>query len=53
MYLDTGTLVATMIALTTSLTLMITTVLQNARLTKDKEYWYYQYMELKHYVEHE
>jgi hypothetical protein len=53
MYLDTGTLIAIMIALTTSTTLMITTVLQNARLTKDKEYWYYQYTELKHYVEYE
>jgi hypothetical protein len=51
--IDTSTLVATVIALTTSLTLMITTVVQNVKLTKDREYWYYQYMELKHYIEHE
>lgn len=34
MYLDTGTLLAIMIALTTSTTLMITAVVQNARLSR-------------------
>jgi hypothetical protein len=34
MYLDTGTLIATMIALTVSTTLFITTAVQNARLTR-------------------
>ena len=34
MYLDTGTLIATMIALTVSTTLFITTAVHNARLTR-------------------
>jgi hypothetical protein len=34
MYLDTGTLIATMIALTVSTSLFITTAVQNARLTR-------------------
>ena len=34
MYLDAGTLLAIMIALTTSTSLMITAVVQNARLTR-------------------
>ena len=46
--LDTGTLVAVVIALTTSLTLMITSVLQNVRLERQRDYWYEEYMALKH-----
>jgi hypothetical protein len=34
MYLDAGTLLAIMIALTTSTTLMITAAVQNARLSR-------------------
>ncbi len=46
--LDTGTIIAVIIALTTSLTLMITSVLQNVRLERQRDYWYEEYMALKH-----
>jgi len=36
MYLDTGTMIAIMIALTVSTSLFITTAVQNARLTQSR-----------------
>lgn len=38
MYLDTGTLIATMIALTVSTTLLITTAVANARLARQNQW---------------
>ena len=38
MYLDTGTIMATMIALTVSTTLFITTAVANARLTRQNQW---------------
>lgn len=38
MYLDTGTIIATMIALTVSTTLFITTAVANARLTRHNQW---------------
>jgi hypothetical protein len=38
MYLDTGTLIATMIALTVSTTLFITTAVANARLARQNQW---------------
>jgi len=53
MYLDAGTLIAIIIAITTSTSLMITAVVQNARLARQSNEWRYQYAELKHYIEQE
>lgn len=38
MYLDTGTIIATMIALTVSTTLFITTAVANARLARQNQW---------------
>lgn len=44
---------AVIIALTSALTLIITTAIANAKLTESRDYWRYQYHELKHYYENE
>ena len=44
-------LVAVTIALTSSLIVVITTAVANHRLTESRDYWRYQYQELKHYVD--
>jgi hypothetical protein len=44
-------LVALTIALTSSLIVIITTAVANHRLTESRDYWRFQYQELKHYVE--
>jgi hypothetical protein len=46
-------LVALTIALTSSLIVIITTAVANHRLTESRDYWRYQYQELKHFVENE
>jgi hypothetical protein len=46
-------LVAVTIALTSSLIVVITTAVANHRLTESRDYWRYQYQELKHYIEQE
>ncbi len=51
--LSAGDLVALTIALTASLIVIITTAVANHRLTESRDYWRYQYDELKHYIEHE
>lgn len=43
--------VALTIALTSSLIVIITTAVANHRLTESRDYWRFQYQELKHYVE--
>jgi hypothetical protein len=45
--------VAVTIALTSSLIVIITTAVANHRLTESRDYWRYQYQELKHYIEQE
>ena len=42
---------AVIIALTSAL--IITTAIANAKLTESRDYWRYQYHELKHYYENE
>lgn len=44
-------LVAVTIALTSSLIVIITTAVANHRLTESRDYWRYQYQELKHYLD--
>jgi hypothetical protein len=44
---------AVIIALTATLTLVVTTAIANARLTESRDYWRYQYHELKHFYENE
>lgn len=44
-------LVALTIALTSSLIVVITTAVANHRLTESRDYWRYQYQELKHYID--
>lgn len=44
---------AVIIALTASITLVVTTAIANAKLTESRDYWRYQYHELKHYYENE
>lgn len=44
-------LVALTIALTSSLIVIITTAVANHRLTESRDYWRYQYQELKHYLD--
>jgi hypothetical protein len=51
--LQTGDLIALTIALTASLTLVITSAIANHRITESRNYWRYQYQELKHFVESE
>jgi hypothetical protein len=51
--LSAGDLVALTIALTSSLIVMVTTAVANHRLTESRNYWRYQYEELKHYYENE
>lgn len=46
-------IVALTIALTSSLIVVITTAVANHRLTESRDYWRYQYQELKHYIEQE
>jgi hypothetical protein len=46
-------LVAVTIALTSSLIVIVTTAVANHRLTESRDYWRFQYQELKHYVENE
>jgi hypothetical protein len=46
-------LVALTIALTSSLIVIITTAVANHRLTESRDYWRYQYQELKHFMEQE
>ena len=53
MYLTTLDLIAVMIALLVSVILVITTAIANYRLTESRDYWRYQYHELKHYVDSE
>lgn len=49
--LSSWDLVALTIALTSSFIVIITTAVANHRLTESRDYWRYQYQELKHYVE--
>lgn len=51
--LSSWDLVALTIALTSSLIVVITTAVANHRLTESRDYWRYQYQELKHFVENE
>lgn len=44
---------AVIIALTASITLVVTTAIANAKLTESRDYWRYQYHELKHFYENE
>jgi hypothetical protein len=44
-------LVALTIALTSSLIVMVTTAVANHRLTESRNYYRYEYQELKHYME--
>ena len=53
MYLESSDLIAVTIALTASLILVVSAVLRNVQLTTQRDYWKYQYDELKHYVEYE
>jgi hypothetical protein len=53
MYLSALDLVAVMIALGVSVTLVITTALHNRQLDESRRYWRYQYQELKHFVDSE
>lgn len=39
MYLESGDLIAVVIALGTSIALMITSAVANARLTRQRDYW--------------
>ena len=43
MYLTTLDLVALVIALGTAITLIATTAIANAKLTKNRDYWFYKY----------
>lgn len=52
-YLEATDIIAVTIALTVSLVLVISAVLRNVQLTTQRDYWKYQYDELKHYVEYE
>jgi len=47
MYLTTGDMLAVMIALVVSVTLVITTVLANAKLTISRDEWRKAYYDLK------
>jgi hypothetical protein len=53
MYLTALDLLAVMIALVVSVTLVITTALSNRQLDESRRYWRYQYQELKHFVDSE
>jgi hypothetical protein len=53
MYLTTLDLLAVMIALVVSVTLVITTALRNRQLDESRKYWRYQYQELKHFIDSE
>ena len=53
MYLEVTDLIAVMIALVVSATLVITTALHNRQLDESRRYWRYQYQELKHFIESE
>lgn len=44
---------AVIIALTATITLVVTTAIANAKLTESRDYWRYQYHELKHFYENE
>lgn len=51
--LEAWDLVALTIALTSSLIVILTTAVANHRLTESRDYWRFQYQELKHFVENE
>jgi hypothetical protein len=51
MYIEITDGIAIIIALSLSITLIITTALHNARLTRQANDWKYQYEELAHYME--
>ena len=51
MYIEITDGIAIIIALSLSITLIITTALHNARLTRQAKHWKYQYDELAHYME--
>jgi hypothetical protein len=51
--LTTWDVIALTIALTSSLIVIITTAVANHRLTESRDYWRYQYQELKHFMEQE
>ena len=53
MYLEVADIFWASVAMLMSLTLVITTTIKNAKLTARRDYWKYQYQELKHFVEYE
>lgn len=53
MYLEIADIFWASVAMTISLTFVITTTIMNAKLTARRDYWKYQYDELKHFYENE
>lgn len=53
MYLEVADIFWASVALLISTTLVITTAIRNWKMEQSRDYWKYQYQELKHYVEHE
>ena len=52
MYLSTWDMFAVIIALSVSLTLIVTTSVANARITRSRNEWRKEYYELQHFYEH-
>lgn len=53
MYLEVADIFWASVALLISTTLVITTAIKNYKLEQARNYWRYQYHELKHFVDYE